>query len=76
MKLYFQIQTQTKWTEKEFENPKSTTRVATLFSGIGAIEYAFKRLKLNTEIVFASDIDKFAKQSYFDNYDIDERRLV
>lgn len=63
-----------KWTEKEFSNPKSTTRVATLFSGIGAIEYAFKRLKLNTEIVFASDIDKFAKESYFNNYDIDESR--
>ena len=63
-----------KWTEKEFYNPKSTTRVATLFSGIGAIEYTFKRLKLNTEIVFASDIDKFAKESYFNNYDIDESR--
>lgn len=65
---------QKKWTEKEFENPKSTTKVATLFSGIGAIEYAFKRLNLNTEIVFASDIDKFAKQSYFANYSIDENR--
>lgn len=65
---------QKKWTEKEFEKPKSKTRVATLFSGIGAIEYAFKRLNLNTEIVFASDNDKFAKQSYFENYDIDESR--
>ncbi|WP_397447766.1 DNA (cytosine-5-)-methyltransferase [Polaribacter sp. R77954] len=65
---------QKKWTEKEIENPKSTTRVATLFSGIGGIEYAFKRLNLNTEIVFASDIDKYAKQSYFANYDIDESR--
>lgn len=63
-----------KWTQKEFENPKGTTKVATLFSGIGAIEYAFKRLNLNTQIVFASDIDKFAKQSYFENYDIDESR--
>ncbi|PWI28884.1 DNA (cytosine-5-)-methyltransferase [Flavobacteriaceae bacterium LYZ1037] len=62
------------WTEKEFEFPKRTTRVATLFSGIGAIEYAFKRLNLNTEIVFASDIDKFAKESYFANYEIDESR--
>ena len=65
---------QKKWTEKEFEFPNRTTKVATLFSGIGAIEYAFKRLNLNTEIVFASDIDKFAKQSYFENYDIDESR--
>lgn len=62
------------WTEKEFKFPKRTTRVATLFSGIGAIEYAFKRLNLNTEIVFASDIDKFAKESYFANYEIDESR--
>ena len=31
-----------------------------------------KELKLATEIVFASDIDKFAKQSYFANYKIDE----
>lgn len=59
-----------KWTEKEFENPNAKLRVATMFSGIGAIEYAFKRLKLETEIIFASDIDKFAKQSYFTNYDI------
>lgn len=65
---------QKKWTEKEFENPQNTTRIATLFSGIGAIEYAFKRLNLKTEIVFASDIDKFAKESYFANYDIDENR--
>ena len=54
-----------KWTEKAFSNPKSITRVATVFSGIGAIEYAFKRLKLKTEIVFASDIDKYVKESYF-----------
>lgn len=65
---------QKKWTEKEFENPQNTTRIATLFSGIGAIEYAFKRLNLKTEIVFASDIDKYAKESYFANYDIDESR--
>ncbi|WP_375559301.1 DNA (cytosine-5-)-methyltransferase [Bernardetia sp. OM2101] len=60
------------WTEKEFEFPNRITRVATLFSGIGAIEYAFKRLNLNTEIVFASDTDKFVKQSYFENYKINE----
>lgn len=60
------------WTEKEFSNPRATLRIATMFSGIGAIEYAFKRLKLKSEIIFASDIDKFAKQSYFANYNIDE----
>lgn len=70
----FRLSFTKKWTEKEFSNPNSTIKIATLFSGIGAIEYAFKRLKLNTEIVFASDIDKFAKESYFNNYDIDESR--
>lgn len=65
---------QKKWTEKEFEYPNKTIRLATLFSGIGAIEYAFKRLKLNTEIIFASDNDKFVKESYFSNYEIDESR--
>ena len=63
-----------KWTEKQFSNPNATLRIATLFSGIGAIEYAFKRLNLNTEIVFASDIDQCVKESYFANYDIDESR--
>jgi DNA (cytosine-5)-methyltransferase 1 len=74
--LYISKQTrlsfQEKWTDKQFENPNATIRVATMFSGIGAIEYALKRLKLSTEIIFASDIDKFAKQSYFANYKIDE----
>ena len=60
------------WTEKEFKNPNAKLRVATMFSGIGAIEYAFKRLTLATEIVFASDIDKYVKQSYFSNYKINE----
>lgn len=60
------------WTEKQFSNPKARIKVATMFSGIGAIEYSFKRLKLDSEIIFASDIDKYAKQSYFANYKIKE----
>lgn len=60
------------WTEKGFINPKAKLRIATMFSGIGAIEYAFKRLKLSTDIVFASDNDKYVKQSYFANYNIVE----
>ena len=58
------------WREKEFSNPNATIKVGTMFSGIGAIEYAFQRLNLKTEIQFASDIDNFAKQSYFANYEI------
>ena len=61
------------WREKEFTNPKATIRIGTMFSGIGAIEYALKRLNLKSQIQFASDIDNFAKQSYFANYDIDEK---
>lgn len=65
---------QKKWTETEFEYPQKTIRVATLFSGIGAIEYAFKRLNLKTELIFASDIDKHVKESYFANYNINDSR--
>ncbi len=60
----------TDWREAEFTNPNATIKVGTMFSGIGAIEYALKRLGLKTKIQFASDIDKFAKQSYLENYDI------
>jgi DNA (cytosine-5)-methyltransferase 1 len=62
------------WVDKKFSNPRATIRLATMFSGIGAIEFALKRLKLNTKIVFASDNDKFVKQSYYANYDIDDSR--
>lgn len=62
------------WKNKKFKNPKAKIRLATMFSGIWAIEQAFQRLKLDTEIVFASDIDKFVKQSYFANYNISEDR--
>ena len=58
------------WREKEFVNPNATIKIGTMFSGIGAIEYALKRLNLNAEIQFASDIDNFVKQSYFANYEI------
>ncbi len=62
------------WRETKFENPKASLRVGTMFSGIGAIEYALKRLKLDSEILFASDIDNFVKQSYFANYKISEEK--
>lgn len=58
------------WIEKRFINPESTIKLATMFSGIGAIEFALKRLKLDSSIIFASDNDKFVKQSYFENYNI------
>ena len=61
------------WCEKPFAFPNRTIRIGTLFSGIGAIEHAFQRLKLHTQIVFAGDIDAKCKQSYFANYDINEK---
>ena len=51
---------------------KQKIRIATLFSGIGAVEQAFERLKIDHEIVFACDNNPFVRQSYKANYEIDE----
>lgn len=64
----------TPWKDLEFSHPERTIRLATAFSGIGAIEHAFQRLNLKTEIVFAGDVDEKCKQSYFSNYNITEDR--
>jgi DNA (cytosine-5)-methyltransferase 1 len=50
----------------------SPLRLATAFSGIGAVEQALTRMGVNYEIVFASDCDRFVKTSYFANYRIGE----
>ena len=60
------------WRELSFEYPDRTIRVATVFSGIGAVEQALVRLKLKHKIIFACDIDEFVKQSYFANYGLEE----
>lgn len=62
------------WQEKCFSHPEKTIRLATSFSGIGAIEHAFQRLGLKHEIVFAGDIEPKCKQSYFANYKITEEQ--
>lgn len=62
------------WKEKPFSHPERTIRIGTSFSGIGAIEYAFKRLGLRTEILFAGDIEPNCKRAYFANYDVTEER--
>jgi len=49
-------------------------RLATVFSGIGAIEHALKRMGVPHEIVFACDNDDFVKKSFFANYDVDDSR--
>lgn len=63
-----------KWTMNSFSHPERTIRLGTVFSGIGAIEQAFNRLKLNCKIQFAGDIDSDCKKAYFANYSIDEQR--
>ena len=60
------------WKKKKFSAPRNTIRVATLFSGIGAVEHALERLKLNKEIVFACDNDPSVKAAYLANYNITE----
>lgn len=62
------------WVNREFSHPERTIRLATSFSGIGAIEYALKRLGLKTEIIFAGDINKNCKIAYFANYNINDDR--
>lgn len=62
------------WVEKKLSKPQVKIRLATMFSGIGAVEFALKRLNISNEIVFASDNDKFVKESYFSNYKIDDNK--
>lgn len=59
------------WRENVFSNPNAIIRIGTMFSGIGAIEYALKRLNLNSVIKFACDNDAFVKKSYLANYEIE-----
>lgn len=60
------------WVDREFSYPERIIRLGTSFSGIGAIEYAFKRLGLKSRIVFAGDINSKCKETYFANYNIRE----
>ena len=60
------------WLEKQFQSKNAIIRIGSLFSGIGGIEHAFKRLGLNLEVLFAGDIDKFAKISYLENHNVEK----
>ncbi len=62
------------WRNIKFSHPERTICLGTSFSGIGAIEHAFKRLGLKHKIMFAGDIDDDCKKSYFANYDIKEEQ--
>tara|TARA_B100001741_G_scaffold246410_1_gene207765 strand:- start:828 stop:2003 length:1176 start_codon:yes stop_codon:yes gene_type:complete len=61
------------WETRKLLKPKSTIRVASLFSGIGAFEQALKILGLKSKIVLACDNDQFVKESFFANYEIEEK---
>lgn len=49
-------------------------RLATAFTGIGAIEHALKRMQVKHKLVFACDNDPHVKKSFFANYEVDQSR--
>lgn len=48
--------------------PPQTWRAIDLFAGIGGVRIGFQEAFQNLECVFASEIDKFARQTYFANF--------
>ncbi len=62
------------WRTFKFSHPERTIRLATSFSGIGAIEHSLHRLGLKYQIQFAGDIDSNCKKAYFANYPISEEQ--
>lgn len=51
-----------------FDNTKKLEAID-LFAGIGGIRIGFKNIfKEKIKVVFSSEIDKFARQTYFDNF--------
>ena len=53
----------------------SKISLTTLFSGVGAAEFAAREVFDEVETVFACEIDKFARQSYLANHEIDETKF-
>ncbi len=49
---------------------KKKFRVVSLFSGIGGFEQGFKKSKMDYELVFASEIDKYATMTFSYNFPI------
>ena len=43
-------------------------KVGSDFSGVGAFDQALKRLGINYKTIFACDMDKFARQTFIENY--------
>lgn len=50
-------------------------RIGTLFSGIGSPEQGAKRVYDDLELVFACEWDKFARESFNANYEIDPKHF-
>lgn len=51
------------------ERKSEQVRLATLFSGIGAPEFAASEVFSEAKTIFACEIDKYARQSYLANHD-------
>lgn len=47
---------------------KKCMKIVSLFSGIGGFEEGLKKAEIPSEIVFASEIDRFAQKSYIANF--------
>lgn len=47
---------------------KKNIKVGSDFSGVGAFDYAIKRIHNNVETVYACDMDKFARESFIANH--------
>lgn len=59
-----------------FEYLKSisnTINIATMCSGIGTPEIALKELDININLIFACEIDKYARKTYLTNHKIDKK---
>lgn len=54
-----------------FDFKHTALRVGTAFSGIGAFEESLKQLGIKHENKFMIEIDKFARQTYLANHDVD-----
>jgi DNA (cytosine-5)-methyltransferase 1 len=50
------------------EQARQKIKIATVCSGIGSPEQAFKELGIDHEIAFACEIDKYARQTYLANF--------
>ena len=53
----------------------NTMRIATLFSGIGSPEQGAKRVYDNLDLVFACEWDKYARESFKANYEIEDKHF-